>query len=433
MTSKLFNMACEGTRTVGSDRDVLLAGAMPSFLNFSQAGARNGDPITYSVEEGDAREIGRGLYFTTSQGQIVRREATLRSTNNNNPIYLRGTAQVSIVAAAEDLAEMFSPAIGNTGRNLVDNAQFNIWQRPFPAGETRFLVAPATPMVKFSDRWRITMTGARQAYVYRHTLTRAEIDQIGFERQFAQSPVPGGAVLIDIAHAGVQLNASLELSQRIENVTTVSKARIIVSFYAKTDTGTIGIGVSLTQALWGWPQAEPISGEPWWSYGSSPDIAVSILTIDNVFRRHSVALDIPSSETLNWTYTRGGTFAEVRIIFTDTRGDSQIGNQWGRITMTALQVEIARPGQSDASEFEIKDYATDLARCQRFYEIFDVGFAGVGEQSYNYRVTKRGPPSLTFNNIAPTNVSPSRVTANGFTLTATAAPIYGEVHADAEL
>lgn len=422
-------MACEGTRTIGPDRDVLLAGAMPSFLNFSQAGARNGDIITYAIEEGDAREVGRGLYFTTSQGQMVRREVVYRSTNNDNPINLRGTAQVSIVAAAEDLAEMFSPAVGNVGRNLIDNAQFNIWQRPLPPGETAFPIAPATPNRMIADRWRVAMTGARQARIYRHSLTNAEIAAIGFEQRFPRSPAPGGAVLIDLVQAGVQLNASLELVQRMEDVTSISGRTIIISFFARTDVGTVGLGVTLTQALWGWPQNDPASGDAWWSYGASPDIPIRIVPIDNVFRRHFVTINVPSSEALNWTFTRGGHFTDLRFIFTDTRGDSQVGNQYGRIAITSVQVEIAQPGQNEPSMFEIKDIATDLARCQRFYEIFDVAFTAAGTQYYHHRTVKRGPPSLIIYNL-PT-VTPSRVTANGFALTSTSA-VSGEIHADAE-
>jgi hypothetical protein len=66
---------------------------------------RYGDEVTYAIDNGNNREIGRGIY---DNGTLTRN--VLRSTNNNNPINLNGLAQVSIAAAAEDFANFIHDA-----------------------------------------------------------------------------------------------------------------------------------------------------------------------------------------------------------------------------------------------------------------------------------------------------------------------------------
>jgi len=100
--AKLFNLARMTTDTTGAG-PVTLEAAQPSFLTFVQAGVQDGDTVTYAIEDGNAREIGRGVY--SSAGPTLTR-GVLRSTNGNNPIVLTGKAQVAITAAAEDFGTL---------------------------------------------------------------------------------------------------------------------------------------------------------------------------------------------------------------------------------------------------------------------------------------------------------------------------------------
>lgn len=94
----LFNLAKMTTATTGTGT-ITLGSAVSSFLTFAQAGVTDGATVTYAIEDGSNREIGRGVY--TSAGTTLTR-TVLKSTNSNAAINLSGTAQVFITAAAED-------------------------------------------------------------------------------------------------------------------------------------------------------------------------------------------------------------------------------------------------------------------------------------------------------------------------------------------
>lgn len=87
--------ATSGTGTV------TLGSAVSSYLTFANAGVQNGDQVTYVIEEGANREIGRGTY--TSSGTTLSRDTVLNSTNGGAKINLAGAATVFIDVAAQDI------------------------------------------------------------------------------------------------------------------------------------------------------------------------------------------------------------------------------------------------------------------------------------------------------------------------------------------
>ena len=97
--AKLYNIARMSTTTTGTGT-ITLGSAVTGFLSFAGGGAADGETVTYGIEDGSAREIGRGVY--TASGTTLTR-SVLKSTNSNNPINLSGTAQVFITIAAEDV------------------------------------------------------------------------------------------------------------------------------------------------------------------------------------------------------------------------------------------------------------------------------------------------------------------------------------------
>lgn len=103
---KLFNLAMMTSPTVGTG-PVTLNGPVNSFISFAQAGAQDGDEVSYAISNGNNREVGRGVYH--SAGPTLTRNV-LRSTNSNLPINLNGIAQVSIAALAEDFASLLTDA-----------------------------------------------------------------------------------------------------------------------------------------------------------------------------------------------------------------------------------------------------------------------------------------------------------------------------------
>jgi hypothetical protein len=110
-SGKLYNLARMTTATTGTGT-IVLAAAAASYLTFAQAGIQDGDIISYSIIDGNNREIGRGVYTASS---LTLTRSVLRSTNNNNPISLSGSAQVFITPSAEDLSLDPTVPAGNPG------------------------------------------------------------------------------------------------------------------------------------------------------------------------------------------------------------------------------------------------------------------------------------------------------------------------------
>ena len=103
---KLFNIARMTISNTGTG-DLTLNAAATGFLSFAGAGVADGDLVTYGIEDGAAREIGRGTYH--SSGTSLTRTTVLKSTNSNAAISASSGAQVFITAAAEDFALTTSP------------------------------------------------------------------------------------------------------------------------------------------------------------------------------------------------------------------------------------------------------------------------------------------------------------------------------------
>lgn len=97
-TAKLYNLARMTTATTGTGT-ITLGSATTGFISFATAGVSDGESITYAIEDGNNREIGRGTY--TASGTTLTR-SVLKSTNAGSAINLSGSAQVFITDAAED-------------------------------------------------------------------------------------------------------------------------------------------------------------------------------------------------------------------------------------------------------------------------------------------------------------------------------------------
>ncbi len=107
-----LNIVRHITATTGTGT-ITLGAAVTSFLTMAQAGALDGRPYTYCIEDGAQREIGRGVY--TASGTTLTRNV-IKSTNSDAAINLSGNAQVFITVAAEDL--LTGDAIEVTGTEV---------------------------------------------------------------------------------------------------------------------------------------------------------------------------------------------------------------------------------------------------------------------------------------------------------------------------
>jgi hypothetical protein len=111
----LYNLARMTTPTTGFGT-IQLGIAAPTFLTFSQAGAQNGNVLSYAIEDGFNREIGTGTY--SSGAQTLTRNPT-NSTNGNAAIFLSGSAQVFITPRATDLVTYDVPSGGSSANGTV--------------------------------------------------------------------------------------------------------------------------------------------------------------------------------------------------------------------------------------------------------------------------------------------------------------------------
>jgi hypothetical protein len=101
VANKLLDLARVTTATTGTGT-ITLGPAVSGFLTFAQAGAADGDVVTYGIADGANCEIGYGVY-TASGTTLTRNVYRSTGAGNTAPISLSGSAQVFVTLSAEDV------------------------------------------------------------------------------------------------------------------------------------------------------------------------------------------------------------------------------------------------------------------------------------------------------------------------------------------
>jgi hypothetical protein len=119
--AKLYDMAQMTVTTAPGIGAINLNAAAVSadgttYLTFAQAGALDGDIVSYEIKDGPSWEIGRGTYAAAG---LTLSRTVLKSTNSNAAINAGTGSLVSIVALAEDFTDIasggaFLPLAGGT-------------------------------------------------------------------------------------------------------------------------------------------------------------------------------------------------------------------------------------------------------------------------------------------------------------------------------
>lgn len=261
------------------------------------------------------------------------------------------------------------------GRNKVINADFGINQRGFTS---------TTTAVYCFDRWATQMIDGTVT-ISAQTFALGEAPLTSYEAKNYVRCVTSGQTLT---------TARANIAQRIESVRTLAGQTVVVSFWAKTATGTPEIGMQLQQVF---------------GTGGSPSASVSSsskVTISTSWARYSVTLSLPSisGKTLG---TDNNDYLNLQFWFsagsTLSASSGGIGVQNNTFDIWGVQAEVASTG-STASPFQTASgsIAGELALCQRYYEVIN-GAAMMGSTNSAttisvgaaYKVAKRINPTLT--------------------------------------
>src|SRR5574343_843697 len=99
---KLRNLA-RMIMAVGGTGTLTLGSAAPGFVTFPASGFVSGDVISYGIEDGSAREVGRGTFSTANGVYTLSRDKGLMSTLGGAHIDVTTSAQVYGTILAEDM------------------------------------------------------------------------------------------------------------------------------------------------------------------------------------------------------------------------------------------------------------------------------------------------------------------------------------------
>lgn len=110
---KLVNRAKMTTATTGTGT-ITLGSASDGYQTFAAAGVSDGDTVRYTIEDGNAFEIGSGVY--TASGTTLSRTVS-ESSNSNNALNLSGNAVVFVTAASEDFGNTVTAVASGTLAN----------------------------------------------------------------------------------------------------------------------------------------------------------------------------------------------------------------------------------------------------------------------------------------------------------------------------
>jgi len=132
---RFVNRAQQITTTAGAGA-ITLSGAVPGFQTFAAAGIRDGETVDYVIEQGDAWEVGYGVY---SAGTLTR-QAT-ESSNGGAELVLSGAqANVYVSGAGEHVAKATISARNTSGVTIPAGSA--VARAGIVVGPGRLAIAP---------------------------------------------------------------------------------------------------------------------------------------------------------------------------------------------------------------------------------------------------------------------------------------------------
>jgi hypothetical protein len=288
------------------------------------------------------------------------------------PTALVGDADQSLATTAF-VARAVAPALRNAGRNYLDNARFQVWQRG---------LGPFTVSGLSADRWSYGYSGTGASISVQATsLTDADRAAIGDE-----SAIYGMTVTFAGTGAAGDYNQAFQM---VEDVRALAGKTVTASFWAKCNTAPLNLGIGTLQLF---------------GSGGSPSAPFRVngqaVALSTTWQRYSVTITLPSAagKTLG---TSGGDCTQLAFWFssgsTYAANAGNPGVQSGTVSIFGVQFEEG----SVVSPLTRQIYQQDLARCQRFYQIGYLQANGYGQQVFALDmplpVVMRVTPTITSN------------------------------------
>jgi hypothetical protein len=301
------------------------------------------------------------------QAQMVASGAGVSTWNTRAGAVVLQQADIAAVGALHD-----------DGRNLIDNALFNVQQR----GAGPFTVSGGYT----ADRWILGFANgsASVGVGAASDANRASVGDEAFQ-YFLYNNFTGSATG----------GSFCQLWQRIENVRRLAGKTVTLSFYAATGTAGFKLGVVMANNY-------GTGGSP-----SAPDYTASqSVTLTTAWGpRYSLTFTVPSASGKTFGTTAGTDYTLLSFEYSNPAG---VGVQSGNITLWGIQLEIG----SVATPL---DYGgtpqQQLAACQRFYQTGGIGlytYAAAGTwigAMPPFPVPMRAAPTVAFNSPSYTNAS----------------------------
>ena len=278
-------------------------------------------------------------------------------------------------------------SVNNTGRNLLHNPYFNIWQR----GTGPFNISGGSNIFYTADRWLLSQY-LDVVSIQRVTLNDTDRQQIGDE-----------AALYALQCTFTTNGGTVYIGQRCESVKRTSGKFVTVTFQAKASAAGLQLATILAQSM-------GTGGSP----GSGVNTVIPGVALTTNFARYTVSGLYRTTQN----QALGSDGNDRFVVYLVCSGGSVqldgVGNQSGTITITNVQLEF---GNNTPTALEKIDPADDWAHCRRFYQgnilLFSSGYQTGGNPvnaACQLTPPMRGPVIFTVVNDYSSNVAAHPVT-----------------------